>query len=65
MDITLGDTANQISVKEEGDEIVVRFKKDKQIGPSSSGKSTLIATTRGNQKLPNGMTLAVNCYRKK
>lgn len=37
----------------------------KEFGESKSGKSITIATTGGNQKLENGITLGLNCYRKK
>jgi len=36
-----------------------------EVGPSSSGKNMLVATTRGNKALPigDGLTLAINAYR--
>ncbi len=38
----------------------------KEIGPSSSGKSTLIASTGGNIEVTGaeGVKLGINCYRK-
>ena len=37
----------------------------KNFGDSGSGKSTVIASTKGNKDLDNGMTLGLNLYRKK
>ena len=44
--------------------IVIDMSKD--LGDSKSGKTTLIATTGGNQSIgDNGVKIGVNCYRPK
>ena len=35
----------------------------KQLGPSKSGKTLLVATTNGNATLPDGSRIGVNVYR--
>ncbi len=39
----------------------------KQIGPSKSGKTLIIATTAGNKEIPgtDGLVLGLNAYRKR
>jgi hypothetical protein len=34
-------------------------------GPSSSGKTTIVGSTNGNQEVAPGVYLGVNCYKKK
>jgi hypothetical protein len=38
---------------------------DKDFGPSASGKTTIIATTKGNQELPGrpGIKVGLNVYK--
>lgn len=35
------------------------------VGPSKSGKTTIIATSSGNQPLPGGAVIGLNVYRKR
>lgn len=43
--------------------IVVDLKKE--IGPSKSGKTILIASTEGNPEIVTGVSMGLNIYRKK
>ena len=43
--------------------IVVDLKKE--VGPSKSGKTILIATTEGNPEIVAGVSMGLNIYRKK
>jgi len=52
-------------VSVEGDELVVRIKHAIRGAKSASGKSTLVASTRGNTEVetPSGtLSLGVNCF---
>lgn len=62
--IPLGDARNPVQVEVVDGECVIRFRVDRDVGPSASGKTTVVATTRGNVTLPGGVTLGLNAYRK-
>lgn len=62
--IPLGDARNPVRVEVADGECVIRFRLDREVGPSASGKTTVVATTRGNVTLPGGVTLGLNAYRK-
>ena len=47
----------------EANVLVLRIDLSKKLGPSKSGKTTLIATTNGNAQLPDGSRIGVNVYR--
>ncbi len=49
----------------EGDKLTLVIDLGINIGVSKSGKSSMIATTAGNQKLPGGAVIGVNVYRKR
>ena len=49
--------------KVENGELVIRVNLAENLGPSRSGKTTLIATTNGNAKLPDGTAFGLNVYR--
>ena len=56
----------------EGDELVLRMKLTENFGPSKSGKTTIVASSEGNQEIPwedlpddMEMFLGLNLYTKK
>ena len=49
----------------EGDKLTLVIDLGVNIGVSKSGKSSMIATTSGNQMLPGGVVIGVNIYRKR
>lgn len=56
-----------VNVTVEGSTIVIRIDATKTFGPSKSGKTTIVASTNGNQPIqtPAGVVyLGVNAYRK-
>lgn len=59
-----------MEVTVEGDELVIRMKLNKNPSPSASGKTLVVASSRGNQQTEakfNGkpITVGVNAYIKK
>lgn len=46
----------------DGDVLTLVIDLSRRLGPSKSGKTTLIATTNGNAKLPTGETLGLNLF---
>ena len=54
-----------LRVTEEGDDIVIRLNKTERHGQSGSGKTTIVASSKGNVTLPNGITLGINAYVRK
>ena len=61
--LPLGD-ASEMSV--EGNQLVIKVDLSKDFGPSSSGKTTIIATTEGNVNLPEREEkIGLNIYKKK
>lgn len=55
-----------IEFKVEGKKLTLVIDLDKEQGLSGSGKSTIVATTSGNVKLPGAeeVTLGINAYRR-
>ena len=55
-----------IEMTVDGDILTIVVDLSKEIGPSSSGKSTIVATTRGNVDVPEhpGTKIGLNIYRK-
>lgn len=50
----------------EGNILTIKVDLSKEFGPSSSGKTILIATTEGNVSVPNrAEKVGLNVYRKK
>jgi hypothetical protein len=43
--------------------LVITIDMSRDLGPSSTGKTRLIATTSGNVKLPGGERIGLNVYR--
>jgi ABC-type uncharacterized transport system YnjBCD ATPase subunit len=56
-----------VTVKVEGSKLLIEVDLTKEIGPSSSGKTTLIASSEGNANVPGheGVKFGLNVYRKK
>ncbi len=50
----------------EGEILVVKVDLSKEFGPSSSGKTIIIATTEGNQSVPEreNVKVGLNVYKK-
>lgn len=53
-----------IETRFEGTKLIIEIDTSKILGTSDTGKSILIATTRGNAKIGEGLTLGVNLYKK-
>lgn len=46
-----------------GDELIIRINLSERHGPSASGKTTIVATSGGNQKVPGTeVIIGVNAY---
>lgn len=55
-----------ITMTREGDVLTIKVDLSKNYGPSSSGKTTIIASTQGNKSLPGSETqkIGLNIYDK-
>jgi len=53
-----------IAIEQKGNLLTLIIDLSKSQGPSKSGKTTIIATSAGNQEIGSGIYLGVNCYRK-
>ena len=55
-----------VEMKVEGNILIIRVDLSKEFGPSSSGKTTIIASTEGNITVPEREEkVGLNVYRKK
>ena len=55
-----------VELKVEGTTLTISVDLSKEFGPSSSGKTTIIATTEGNVSLPGrDEKIGLNVYKKK
>lgn len=55
-----------VDMNVEGDILTIKVDLSKEFGPSSSGKTTIIATTEGNVSVPDrDEKVGLNVYRKK
>jgi hypothetical protein len=56
-----------IELRVEGTKLILTVDLSKEIGPSSSGKNTLIASTEGNANVPGfeGVKVGLNVYKAK
>lgn len=50
-----------VNASVEGEDIVIRIKKDYRGGRSSTGKTIRVASTEGNKNF-NGITIGINAY---
>jgi hypothetical protein len=56
----------QLEVK--GNELIIRVQLDKDLGPSKTGKTILVATSNGNVPIPGSKVatfIGLNIYRRK
>lgn len=54
-----------VEMKVEGSILTIKVDLTKEFGPSSSGKTIIVASTEGNVQLPDGAEyVGVNVYRK-
>jgi hypothetical protein len=54
-----------VNMKVDGDILVITVDLSKDFGPSNSGKSLVIATTEGNQSVPDSdAKIGLNIYKK-
>lgn len=53
-----------VDVKIEGDVMVIKVDISKDFGKSSSGKTTIIASTEGNQEVKKNVFVGLNVYKK-
>jgi hypothetical protein len=54
-----------VEVEVKGTKLVITADLSKDFGPSSSGKTTIIATSAGNVEVAPGVFAGVNIYRKR
>jgi len=54
-----------IQMRREGDKLLIEIDLSKDFGPSASGKTVIVASTRGNAPVPDaeGTMIGVNCFR--
>lgn len=53
---------SNVSYEMKGDVLVIAVDTSKRLGPSKTGKTTLVAKTLGNVRLPNGVRFSVNAF---
>lgn len=55
-----------VDMKVEGDTLIIKVDLTKEFGPSSSGKTVIVASSEGNQTIEykDGYKLGLNVYRK-
>ena len=55
-----------VEMKVEGNLLHITVDLDQDLGPSASGKTTIVATTKGNQELEErpGVKVGLNVYKK-
>jgi hypothetical protein len=52
-----------VDIKVTGDKAVITIDLKKRLGPSASGKTVIVATTSGNQKIDGtDVTIGINAY---
>jgi hypothetical protein len=53
-----------VEIKIEGNTMTITVDLSKTFGPSKSGKTTVIASTEGNQAVTPGVFVGLNVYKK-
>jgi hypothetical protein len=55
-----------VTIETDGDVLTIRVDLSKDLGPSSTGKTRIIATTAGNAEVPGhaGVVVGLNVFRK-
>ncbi len=60
------DSMKNVQMTVDGDLLTIKIDLTKEFGPSSSGKTTIIASTEGNVAVPDrDEKIGLNVYRKK
>ncbi len=56
-----------VEMSVEGNNLIIKVDLTKDFGPSSSGKTIIVASTEGNQSVPGKETIKIglNVYKKK
>ena len=56
-----------VEMSVDGNTLIIKVDLSKEFGPSSSGKTIIIASTEGNQSVPekDGVKVGLNVYKKK
>lgn len=54
-----------VEMKQTGTKLVIEIDLSKDFGPSTSGKTVIVASTRGNAKVPGSEDtfIGINCFR--
>jgi len=52
-----------IQMKKECSELVIRIDLSKEYGKSKSGKTIIVASTEGNEKIEGGIVVGINAYK--
>ena len=54
-----------INMKKDGDKLTIEIDLSQDFGPSSSGKTIIVASTRGNAPVTDteGTFIGINCFR--
>lgn len=53
-----------VEMRHEGSKLIIEVDTSKDFGPSKSGKTTIVASTEGNQQV-NGVTVGLNVFKKR
>lgn len=54
---------NNVDMRVDGHTLTIVVDLSRDLGPSKSGRSRIIATTAGNLRLPGGAVVGLNVYR--
>lgn len=60
---TTEEIGNGVNVEYDDKTLTITIDLTKEYGLSGSKKSTMIATTKGNKELENGISIGLNVYR--
>ena len=54
-----------VNMKKEGSKLIIEIDLSKDFGPSASGKTLILASTRGNAPVPDTSDtfIGINCFR--
>ena len=61
----MAEEMQNVSIKVEGNKAIITIEIDKEFGPSSTGKTIIVASTRGTVAIPNtNVRLGLNAFKK-
>ena len=61
----MAEEMQNVDIKVEGNMAIITIELDKEFGPSSTGKTIIVASTRGTVDIPNtGIRLGLNAFKK-